>query len=445
MEIGQKLKDKRTALDLSQEQLAEQLGVTRQTVANWEKGKTYPDISSVMKLSDLYGVSLDELLKEDADMKRHVEDSAALPRKYWNILFEVAILLLPFGLLVAHWGAGFVGVIMQWTGLLMLPPLWVARHRMFGMSKEDVMTSLKGWGLYAGSAVVRILFAGSMGFQLLSSLMAISGLMMIYGSGVYLERGTRFWLVIALYVGIPAYVIGSTFLGQLTDGGAFSKAQPFGHDYRIEQIEVGEAENPNAIVTLEIATSGGRLKIDGDVLGKFEYAEPANYQQDTVKGIWHLVPKEEPDAVYRLEVDMQDETRLSYLVDEQVQWRWVLKKIPKAWFAITNSQSTSASQMDWYTTGTYSGEGDRVNYTTLPENSTIHLECKFDGITELTVIEEYHNGGQTESREFTLTKDKNGIYPFPEAPAKRYEGDDQYILYRLQWDGGEYLFRLKLK
>jgi hypothetical protein len=142
---------------------------------------------------------------------------------------------------------------------------------------------------------------------------------------------------------------------------------------------------------------------------------------------------------------MQDETRLSYLVDEQVQWRWVLKKIPKAWFAITNSQSTSASQMDWYTTGTYSGEVDRVNYTTLPENSTIHLECKFDGITELTVIEEYHNGDQVETREFTLIKDKNGKYPFPEAPAKRYEADDQYILYRLQWDGGEYLFRLKLK
>lgn len=443
MEIGQKLKEKRTALALSQEQLAAQLGVTRQTVANWEKGKTYPDIGSLMKLSDLYHVSLDELLKEDADMRKHVEDSAALPRKYWNILFEAAILLLPFGLLVASWGATLMGVVMQWTGLLMLPPLWVARHRMFGMSKEDMVTSLKGWGLYAGSALVRVIFAGSAGFQLLSSVMAIGGLMMIYGSGVYLERGTRFWLVIVLYVGIPIYVFGSAFLGQLTEGGAFSKAQPFGHDYRIAQVEVGEGEDPNAIVTLETGVSANRLKIDGRSIGEFEYAKPANYQRDTVKGIWNLVP-EEGGAVYRLEVDMEDVPRLSYLVDEQVQWRWVLKKIPKAWFAITSS-FTSASQMDWYTAGTYSGEGDRVNYTTLPENSTIHLECKFDGVSELTVIEEYHNGGQVESREFTLTKDKNGIYPFPETPKKRYEGEDQYILYRLQWDGGEYLFRLDLK
>lgn len=51
MEIGQKLKGKRTAQGLSQEQLASRLGVTRHTVANWEKGKTYPDICSVMKLS----------------------------------------------------------------------------------------------------------------------------------------------------------------------------------------------------------------------------------------------------------------------------------------------------------------------------------------------------------------------------------------------------------
>ena len=98
MEIGQKLKEKRTALGLSQEQLAEQLGITRQTVANWEKGKTSPDIASVQKLSALYSVSLDELLKEDTSMRKHVEESAALPRKYWNMLFELAILLNPFGI-----------------------------------------------------------------------------------------------------------------------------------------------------------------------------------------------------------------------------------------------------------------------------------------------------------------------------------------------------------
>ena len=48
MEIGQKLKDKRASLGLSQEDLAEKIGVTRQTIANWEKGKTYPDRQAVL-------------------------------------------------------------------------------------------------------------------------------------------------------------------------------------------------------------------------------------------------------------------------------------------------------------------------------------------------------------------------------------------------------------
>lgn len=62
-DIGTKIKDARTAAQLTQEQVAEALGISRQTVSNWENGRTYPDIGSVVKLSDLYEVSLDHLLK----------------------------------------------------------------------------------------------------------------------------------------------------------------------------------------------------------------------------------------------------------------------------------------------------------------------------------------------------------------------------------------------
>lgn len=62
-DIGTKIKDARTAAQLTQEQVAEALGISRQTVSNWENDRTYPDIGSVVKLSDLYGVSLDYLLK----------------------------------------------------------------------------------------------------------------------------------------------------------------------------------------------------------------------------------------------------------------------------------------------------------------------------------------------------------------------------------------------
>ncbi len=65
MDIGKKLRDARNAAKLTQESAAELLGVSRQTISNWETGKTYPDIVSVIRMSGLYSVSLDCLLKEE--------------------------------------------------------------------------------------------------------------------------------------------------------------------------------------------------------------------------------------------------------------------------------------------------------------------------------------------------------------------------------------------
>lgn len=62
MEIGNKLKKARNEKGITQEQAAEFLGVSRQTISNWENNKSYPDIISVIKMSDFYAVSLDILL-----------------------------------------------------------------------------------------------------------------------------------------------------------------------------------------------------------------------------------------------------------------------------------------------------------------------------------------------------------------------------------------------
>lgn len=75
MEIGTKIRKARVDAQLTQEQAAEALGVSRQTVSNWENNKTYPDIVSVIKMSDLYAVSLDHLLKEqeEAPMSNYID------------------------------------------------------------------------------------------------------------------------------------------------------------------------------------------------------------------------------------------------------------------------------------------------------------------------------------------------------------------------------------
>ena len=58
MEIGKKLKEARLNKELTQEVIAEKLNVSRQTISNWENEKSYPDIISVIELSNLYSISL---------------------------------------------------------------------------------------------------------------------------------------------------------------------------------------------------------------------------------------------------------------------------------------------------------------------------------------------------------------------------------------------------
>ncbi len=74
MEIGSKLKRARNEKGITQENAAELLDVSRQTISNWENNKSYPDIISVIKMSDIYSVSLDHLLKEEKSMKQTYQE-----------------------------------------------------------------------------------------------------------------------------------------------------------------------------------------------------------------------------------------------------------------------------------------------------------------------------------------------------------------------------------
>lgn len=69
MQISEKIKLLRTDNNLTQSELAKKLNVSSQAVSNWERGKGYPDISNIIVISDLFKVSLDELIKDDIDFK----------------------------------------------------------------------------------------------------------------------------------------------------------------------------------------------------------------------------------------------------------------------------------------------------------------------------------------------------------------------------------------
>ena len=71
--IADKIKNARTIKKLIQEQVAEDLNVSRQTISNWENGKSLPDIVSIIRMSELYDLSLDELLKGNATLLNKIE------------------------------------------------------------------------------------------------------------------------------------------------------------------------------------------------------------------------------------------------------------------------------------------------------------------------------------------------------------------------------------
>lgn len=70
MKVYQQIKKYRKLCNFSQEELAEKIYVSRQTISNWENGKSYPDIDNLLRLSSLFEISLDTLIKGDVDLMK---------------------------------------------------------------------------------------------------------------------------------------------------------------------------------------------------------------------------------------------------------------------------------------------------------------------------------------------------------------------------------------
>ncbi|MEG0386668.1 MAG: helix-turn-helix transcriptional regulator, partial [Solibacillus sp.] len=71
MNLSNQIKKYRTREQFSQEELAEKLYVSRQTISNWENERSYPDIHNLLLMSVLFNVSLDDLVKGDIEIMRN--------------------------------------------------------------------------------------------------------------------------------------------------------------------------------------------------------------------------------------------------------------------------------------------------------------------------------------------------------------------------------------
>lgn len=100
MDIGSKIKSSRIAADLTQESLAEKLNTTRQTVSSWENNRSYPDIISLVEMSNIFGTSLDEFIKGDRKMLRQLDNDTNLSKYNSKMkkLIEISLLLIVWSL-----------------------------------------------------------------------------------------------------------------------------------------------------------------------------------------------------------------------------------------------------------------------------------------------------------------------------------------------------------
>lgn len=86
MDLGIRIKEYRTTHGFSQEALAKEIYVSRQTVSNWETDKTYPDVESLLLLSSLFNVSVDDLVRGDVAMLQETAQTNTKKLNFWIAL-----------------------------------------------------------------------------------------------------------------------------------------------------------------------------------------------------------------------------------------------------------------------------------------------------------------------------------------------------------------------
>ena len=111
MNLGAQIKKYRVEFSLSQDELAEKLFVTRQSISNWENDKTYPDIKSLVLMSEVFSVSLDELVKGDMEiMKKEISEQDREQFKKEDWVLGVLMLLLMFLAVPLAKHGGWLGI-----------------------------------------------------------------------------------------------------------------------------------------------------------------------------------------------------------------------------------------------------------------------------------------------------------------------------------------------
>ena len=93
MSIGSQIKSRRKELKISQEDLAKKIGVSRSAVSNWEIERNYPDLQIIVSLSEVLGLSLDALLKEDSAVVGKITEDTVKRKRFSKWIIALIVIL----------------------------------------------------------------------------------------------------------------------------------------------------------------------------------------------------------------------------------------------------------------------------------------------------------------------------------------------------------------
>lgn len=153
MELAEQIKQRRIERGMSQEDLAERIYVSRQTISNWENDKTYPDVQSLLLLSVLFDTTVDELIKGDVKAMEEIvngkETYKAMTR--WAMgglaVVAVAVAMLVVGYGILDWGfaPSFIIFFLIWgIGMAMLIQCERIKKRYDLVTYREILAFSKG-------------------------------------------------------------------------------------------------------------------------------------------------------------------------------------------------------------------------------------------------------------------------------------------------------------
>lgn len=442
MEFGQKLKEARTKAGLTQETVAQQVGVSRQTMSNWENNRSYPDLASVLKLSDLYGISVDEMLREDADLRKKVEQRQENIKRYCSWVHDLGILLMPVAVVLAFFERTGVAVFAAVLGFVTFSLPHIMYVRQFGVPWKLAALRVLAVGMWlAGVMIRRIRGEFDDGWGLVYGGLLLQSFVnhkLKEYTGLLSKRMTAFsGFVIALVLVFAMIPVAS----ESAQKGDFNEANPFNsREYRVTEVRHGDIENLPLVKlwkgnSVYVAFPGEEeVRLDGE----FTYVtQPEN---SPYKGVWEMIPEMDPQKLYRVTVEGDDSVVLAGFDRGQPLWEYALEYAPMMGVMIMDSLGLVTGTAQWYYDD-FLEPSEKVSGLPLRGKGEVRLSIPGNP-DSITVFEEYHKDGHVEYREFTLERNGKDRYTMKLEADK--EAQEEFYVFHIPHEDGEFVFSLRM-